>query len=76
MSGLSIDMKATSDNMRSLMQKNNVSTRELSNRLGISFQAVHKYIHGLTLPSILHLYMIAKMLGTTMDKLIVVRKDC
>lgn len=66
-----INYEATGANIKALMDNNGITTREMSNILGISFQAVHGYIHGTRLPTVGHLFMIAKIFGTTVDDLLV-----
>ncbi len=66
-----INYEATGANIKALMDNNGITTREMSNILGISFQAVHGYIHGTRLPTVGHLFMIAKIFDTTVDDLLV-----
>ena len=69
--GSVIDYEATGANIKALMDEKGITIRELSNVIGVSFQAAYSYIHGTRLPTVGHLLMIAKMLDLTIDELIV-----
>lgn len=66
-----IDQEATGARIKALMDAKGITTREMSNTLCVSFQAVHGYIHGQKLPTVGHLFVIAQVLGTTVDDLLV-----
>lgn len=68
-----IDVAATGDLIYQRMQNRGMEIRDMSNALGVSFQAVHGYIHGYRLPSIPHLYAMSKILKTAMEDLLVMR---
>ena len=66
-----IDLEATGKKIKVLMDKKNMNIRELSNVIGMSPQTVSSYINGKSSPNIRHLFMIAKVLDTTMDDILV-----
>ena len=66
-----IDYKATGAHIKALMDKNGISTRKISNTLGISYQAVHGYIQGVKRPTTEHLYMISKILKTSVEEILI-----
>lgn len=69
-----IDRKATGAHIRSLMDAKDMETKDLAKELGISFQAVSKFLKGKNLPTINHLLHMSDLFGTTIDELIVVDK--
>ncbi len=69
-----IDKKKTGNNIYEAMKRKEITVIELAEMLGISFQSVYKYIHGINLPDINRLFMISRILDTTVDDLIA-KKD-
>ncbi len=69
-----IDMVATGQGLRAKMDKQDISIKELAATLGVSFQAVWRYINGETLPTVPHLFEIAQILDSPVDELIVMKK--
>ena len=66
-----IDIEQTSNKIKEYMQKANITTRDIANITNMSYQAVWKYTHGQGLPTIQHLFTISKILGCTVEDLIV-----
>ncbi len=66
-----INRRATGINIGSQIADKGISIRDMSNMLGISFQAVSNYTHGRRMPTLTHLFIIAQILGTGIDELIV-----
>ncbi len=66
-----IDKKATGLHIKQIMDEKHISAYDLSKMLGVSALAVYKYINGTNLPTTLHLYQMAFILGTTMDELLI-----
>lgn len=69
-----IDTKATGNKIKKIMEEKNITVKEMSDILGISFQAVHKIVNGKNLPTMPHLFVISQVLGTTVDDLIVAKE--
>ncbi len=69
-----IDKVATGQGLRAKMDKLDISIKELAATLGVSFQAVWRYINGETLPTVPHLFEITQILGFPVDELIVMKK--
>ena len=66
-----IDIKATGRKMKSIMETNGYSAKGLANSLGVSNQAVYKWLNGQALPSLENLYQISKLFNVKMDDMIV-----
>lgn len=69
-----IDRQATGAHIRSYMDVNGMETKDLAKELGISFQAVSKFLKGKNLPTINHLLHMSDLFRTTVDELLVVDK--
>ena len=67
-----VDYLATGANIKAYMDKKGISIRQMADELGISFQAVHGYVTGKRMPTLMHMYSICKMLDTTISDLIIV----
>lgn len=57
-------------NISILRKKRGITQMELSNKLGISFQAVSNWERGVAMPDISNLKQLAKVLGTTTDEIL------
>lgn len=66
-----IDIKATGNKIKSIMESNACSAKVLANSLGVSNQAVYKWLNGQALPSLENLYQISKLFNVKMDDIIV-----
>ena len=71
-----IDMVATGKNIV-LMRKNaGLTVKDIQQHFGFeSPQAVYKWQRGVTMPSIENLIELAKLLGVSVEKLVVVNKE-
>lgn len=67
----SIDIKATGSKIKAIMQTNSCSAKTLANSLGVSNQAVYKWLNGQALPSLENLYQISKLFNVKMDDMVV-----
>ena len=68
-----IDMIATGRNITKLRQNAGLSVRDLQIFFGFATpQAIYKWQRGVALPTIDNLVVLAKILGVTMDEIIVV----
>ena len=69
-----IDMIATGQNIRQLRDNAGMTTKSIANCFGISVAAVHKWIHGTSLPTIDNLVILADLFGVRMDDILVTTK--
>ena len=67
-----INMIATGENIRQLREIQGISVREIQDALGFTNpQAIYKWQHGESLPTIDNLVILASVLGTTIDDILV-----
>lgn len=67
-----IDMEATGENIKQLREMQGVSVRQIQEVLGFTNpQAIYKWQKGDNLPSIDNLVILASLLGTSIDDIIV-----
>lgn len=67
-----IDMEATGENIKQLREMQGVSVRQIQEMLGLTNpQAIYKWQRGDNLPSIDNLVILASVLGTSIDDIIV-----
>ncbi len=69
-----IDMEATGSRIKGLMDKRNVSIREVGDYMDISPQAVHRWLKGETLPTIEKMYNLGQVLDTNVDDVLVAKQ--
>ena len=67
----SIEPEATGKQIVNLMKQNKMKARELADYLGISVQSVSKWCHGVSLPSLDNLAIMAGLFRVKMDDIIV-----
>ena len=68
-----INMIATGQNINRLRIEAGLSVRDMQMIFGFATpQAIYKWIHGTTLPTIDNLVILAMILGVTMDDIVVV----
>lgn len=65
-----IDKVATGRAIKEEMDAQGITYRDMSNALGISFQAVWKYCEGKSLPTLANFYKISQILGVSINDLI------
>ena len=70
-----IDTEATGRQIRDLRNECDLSMLNMSEMLGVTFQAVYKWEKGICLPDIANLVMLARILKTTDDDILVVRYE-
>ena len=69
-----IDMKATGRNIADLRERSGLSVRELQTMLGFATpQAIYRWQRGETLPSLDSFAMLASVLRTSMDDIVIFR---
>lgn len=67
-----IDMIATGRNINRLRMEAGISVRELQDIFGFSTpQAIYKWQHGVALPTVDNLFVLATVLGVSMDDILV-----
>ena len=67
-----IDMIRTGENINRLRQDAGISVRELQEVFGFATpQAIYKWQHGTTLPTIDNLVVLARILGVSMEDILV-----
>lgn len=72
----SIDLYATGENLRKLMDRANVSAKKLQSIFNFSTpQAIYKWLRGAALPTIDNLVVLADVLGTKVDDILVVIRE-
>lgn len=70
-----IDLKATGLNIKVKIKEKNIAVKDLKDLLGFGTpQAIYKWFKGATLPTLDNLVILAKILDTTLDDLIVLKK--
>jgi len=70
-----INAAATGHNIDRLRSRKGLSVRDMQEEFGFtSPQAIYKWIHGSTLPSIDNLVILSKVLGVSMDDIIILAK--
>ena len=70
-----IDSEATGRQIKDKRCECGISINGLSEMLGVTFQAVYKWEKGVCLPDIANLVLLASVLKTTVDDLLVVDGD-
>ena len=67
-----INAAATGRNIEALRKKRGLTVRDLQDVLGFATpQAIYKWQHGETIPSVDNLIILADVLGVSMDEIIV-----
>ena len=66
-----IDCVETGKKLAALMELHFVDVKNLANSLGVSNQAVYKWINGQSLPSLENMFQISRILQVSIDDIIV-----
>lgn len=69
-----INMALTGSNLRKIMDEKDISVMDISNRLDISVSAIYHWFYGISLPTIDNLVIVARLLGVTVDDILVVEE--
>ena len=70
-----IDMQATGQNIKRLKDNAGISVKDMQDIFGFaSGNAIYKWMHGQSLPTIDNLVVLADMFGTTIDSIIMIRR--
>ena len=71
-----IDTVATGRNINRLRNAAGMSVRDIQTVFGFATpQAIYKWIHGTSMPTIGNLVILAAMLGVTLDEIVVLSTD-
>lgn len=70
-----INIIKTGQNINALRIKANMSVKNMQQVFGFSTpQAIYKWIHGASMPTIDNMVILAEMFSTTVDKIIIVER--
>lgn len=70
-----IDVAATGNNLRTMCISAGVTPKDMQDACGLTTRnAVYKWFNGTAVPNIDNLVIIADVLGTTIDKIICIRR--
>lgn len=73
---MEIDRKATGGRLKKLLQERDMKAADLKRLLGLeNHQPVYKWLNGKSLPSLEHLCRIAEILETSVEDILVYRKE-
>lgn len=73
---LSIKQKATGNKISELLKKNGYTVKDVQEAMGFENpQAVYKWIHGKSLPSVDNLLILSRILHTSIEDILVVDGD-
>ena len=69
---IEIDMKQTGNRIKSLCAQRGITVKHIQEKLQIgAFQSVYNWFQGKSLPSLDNMYRLSKLLGVSMDDIIV-----
>lgn len=70
---ISINVPSTAYNLKTLMDNNNITVRQLQQELGFNNpNSIYKWLRGEQLPSIDNLFVISNVLNCTIEDIIIV----
>lgn len=70
---ISINVPSTANNLKTLMDSNNITVRQLQQELGFNNpNSIYKWLRGEQLPSIDNLFVISNVLNCTIEDIIIV----
>ena len=71
-----IDFKATGERIRELRKEKGLTIQDISDYMGFTCgQAVYKWQRGETLPTVDNLYALSVLFGTSMENIIVSKRE-
>lgn len=70
-----LDTVATGLRIKSLMDERNISIKDVSSIMKLSFQAVYRWQKGETLPTISNMYILGQLLGMDVDDILVAKEQ-
>ncbi len=69
-----VNMAKTGENIKVLLTNKGITVADLQEKMGFNTpQAIYKWIRGLTLPTVDNLVLLAHILDTDLDKIIVTK---
>lgn len=71
---IELDTVATGHRIKELMEEKNITIKELSEKLQVSFQAVYRWHKGETLPTICNMFVLAQLLEVEVDDILVAKE--
>ena len=72
---ISIDVPSTASNLKTLMDKNNITVRQLQGELGFNNpNSIYKWLRGEQLPSIDNLFIISSVLKCTIEDIVIINR--
>ena len=72
-----INMIKTGENIRRLMNSRGLSAKAVQEVCGFATpQAVYKWLHGTTLPTVDNLVILADLFCCTIDDILIIEKEC
>ena len=71
---IELDAIGTGLRIKQLMKERNVEVKEISKILNISIQAVYRWQKGEVLPTLNNLYLLAQILDTDVDDILVAKQ--
>ena len=72
-----INMIKTGENIKNLMNSRGLSVKAVQEVCGFATpQAVYKWLHGTTLPTVDNLVILADLFCCTIDDILIVEKEC
>lgn len=71
-----INMQRTGENIKHLRQQNNLTVRELQDIMGFETpNTIYKWQHGITLPTVDNLVVLAAILKVKVDDILIIEKQ-
>jgi len=67
----SIELEATGKQISKLMEQNKMKAKELADLLGISVQSISKWCHGISLPSMDNLVILAELFHVSIEEILI-----
>lgn len=71
---LELDIVATGHRIRSLMEEREITVKDLSKVMNVSFQAIYRWQKGQTLPTINNLFILSQLLQVDVDDMLVTKE--
>ena len=72
-----IDMIATGQNIRRLMELNGMTVNDVKDALGLTApQSIYHWMEGISLPTIDNMYALSKLFSITIDSIIIGDRGC
>lgn len=66
-----LNAEKTGENLKKLMDSNGITVKRMAKEIGVGQQSVYKWLHGTSLPNIDNLIILADILKTSLDELLI-----